>query len=117
MADPSILGTNPINARSFAPAIPTGTGSAEVALAPGGYYLVASVDAWFRLGKAGMTVAAVPSTTQPAATSQNGSMFLPAGAVVPLGVDGTAPYFSVIGVSSTGTLAISGPLAIPRVAV
>lgn len=114
MADPSILGTNPANARSFAVTVPTGTGLAVTAIAAGGYYLVSAVDAWFGITKAsGGTVAAVPGSSQPSA---NGLMFLPANTVVPLGIDSASAGFSVIGVSSTGTLTISGPLTIPRVA-
>lgn len=115
MADPSILGTNPANARSFAATVPTGTGSALADIAKGGYYLVSTVDAWFKLSKSGGGVVAVPGSSQPAATSQNGAQFLPANTVVPLGVDYDSAQFSVIAVSSAGTLNVSGPLTIPRV--
>lgn len=112
MADDAILGTNPCGARSFAPAIPaSGSGSALADLARGGYYLVASVDAWFKLSKSGGSVAAVPSTTQPAV---NSLVFLPANTVVPITVTDSAAQFSVVSnTASTGTLFISGPMITP----
>ena len=112
MASDAILGTNPCNARSFAPPIPTGTGSTLADIARGGYSFVATVDAWLKIGKSGSGVVAVPGTTQPAATSQNGAVFLPANAIVALDVpDGV--QFSVIGVAATGTLNITGPWITP----
>lgn len=113
MADASLIGTNPTMARSFAAPIPTGTGSALASIAPGGYYLVSTVDAWIRISPSGGSVAAVPGSSQPGAL--NASQFLPANAVVPLGVDSQSAFYSVIGVSSAGTLNVSGPMTIPRV--
>lgn len=113
MSSSALLGTSPNNARSFKPAIPaSGAGSAYADIAKGGYYLVATVDSWFRLAKSGGTVATVPGTTQPAA---NQMMFLPANTVVPLDVDYDSAQFSVVSDSATtGTLYISGPMNIGR---
>lgn len=113
MADASLIGTSPTMARSFVAAVPTGTGSALASIAPGGYYLVSTVDAWLRLDRTGGSVAAVPGSSQPG--TLNGVMFLPANTVVPLGVDSQAAFFSVIGAVASGSLVFSGPMTIPRV--
>lgn len=112
MADDSIFGTNPCGARSFEPAIPaSGSGSPLADIAKGGYYLCASVDAWFKLTKSGGSVAAVPGTTQPVV---NALTFLPSGVVVPITVTDSAAQFSVVSATSaTGLLRISGPMITP----
>lgn len=116
MSSPAILGTSLVRTRSFRPAIPaSGSGSVLADIAQGGYALVASVDAWIKITIAGDSVAAVPSTTQPAAASPNKLTFLPAGVVVPLDVDIDSAQFSVVSdTASTGTLYVSGPLTIAR---
>lgn len=105
--DTAITGSDPIGARSFAPTFTTSPRSAAT-IARGGYALVASVDCWVKLGDSGVS-AAVPNTTQP--STANDSVFCPAGTQVPLNVKADGLYFSVIGVSASGTLNISGPLA------
>ncbi len=115
MADDSILGTNPCGARSFAPAVPaSGAPSALADIARGGYYLVSSVDALFKLAKSGGTAVAALATTQPAANAINATVFLPAGQVVPINVSDRAAQYSVVSINaSTGTLYISGPMITP----
>lgn len=116
MSSPAILGTSVARCRSFEPAIPaSGAGSALADIAQGGYALVASVDAWIKIGITGDSVAAVPGTTQPAIDSPNKTTFLPAGVVVPLDVDVDNAKFSVVSATaSTGLLRVSGPLTIAR---
>ena len=58
MSSPAILGTSVARCRSFEPAIPaSGAGSALADIAQGGYALVASVDAWIKIGITGDSVA------------------------------------------------------------
>lgn len=116
MSSPAILGTSLARCRSFKPAIPaSGSGSALASIAQGGYWLVASVDSWFKVTIAGDSVAAVPGTTQPAAGSQNRLTFLPANTAVPVDVDFDTAQFSVVSDSaSTGNLYVTGPLVIAR---
>lgn len=116
MSSPAILGTSLVRCRSFKPAIPaSGSGSALADIAQGGYALVATVDSWFKVTTSTGGIAAVPGTTQPAATSQNRLVFLPANTVVPVDVDYESAQFSVVSDSATtGTLYVSGPLTIAR---
>lgn len=105
--DPAIVGDDPIGARSFTPTFTTAASSAQT-IARGGYEVIASQDCWLKLGGDTVT-AAVPGTSQP--SSANDSMFLPAGIPRPLNVKTDGLYLSLIGVTASGSVQLSGPLA------
>ena len=117
-ASPAVAGSSIIGARSFAFAF-NGSGGAAVAKAigQGGYYLVADVAFWVKLGLTAATpVVAVPGTTQPAAGSENDTAYVPALTPYPLDVTGAAMSMSVLGATTTaGTLQVSGPMSFSNV--
>ena len=96
--------------RSFAFAVPTGTGCAATTLPRGGYYLYATVDTWVTLGVVGV-VATVPATRAAAGAlpSLNKTFLVPAYQIVPLETDDSDTHFSVIG-ASAGTINFTGPV-------
>lgn len=112
---PSITGASPVKNRSFAPTFTT-SASAQTSIAAGGYYLISTADCWVQLAKSGATAPTLPGTSQPAEGSPNALTPCVAGVPTPLDVDGSVPQFiSIIGVSTSGTLYIAGPLTNARV--
>lgn len=111
----SITGASPVKNRSFAPTFTT-SASAEISIAFGGYWLVSTAECWVKLHKAGAAAVTLPPTTQPAEGSPNALTHCPVGVPVPLDVDGTvAQVITIIGVATSGTLNITGPLTHARV--
>lgn len=105
--DPAIVGADPMGARSFSPTFTT-SASAAATIARGGYSVVASQDMWLVLGD-NTVAAAVPGTSQ--LSSVNNATFCGAGLTTPLHVKADGMYFSMIGVSASGTARVSGPMA------
>ena len=107
----AIVGAIYSRARSFTIAT-SGTVSAEKTIAIGGYYLLATGDdCWVCVGKTGSTaVDGSAITTQPAAGSPNGLLYVPAGIPVPLDVSDSNEVITAITETGTGKLRVIGPI-------
>lgn len=110
-ASPAVTGTSFLAARSFKVAFTTSAPGSATAVAAGSYYLTATQDCDVRISTASNVVAAALGSSQPAAGSENGTLRVLAGTMVPFDVpSGTTCYVSAIGVTSSGDLALSGPI-------
>jgi hypothetical protein len=117
-ASPAVAGANIQGARSFAFAF-NGSGGASVpkAIDYGGYVLCADADFWIKSALTSTTpVAAVPGNTQPAAGSENATIYVPAGTPFALDIIASGMSIAVLGNSATGgTMKVSGPFAFSTV--
>lgn len=108
----AVVGDNIVGARSFGFAVSTSAMANGLAVVAGCYSVATTADCWVSVRGTNTAIAAAPGTTQPAAGSENGALWCPAGVPQPLTFPADGYYVSAISPSggSSGVVYLSGPI-------